>query len=45
MSSFVHLHGHSEYSLLDGISKVKKLVKTVKDLGMPAEAITDHGSN
>ncbi|MBI4036852.1 DNA polymerase III subunit alpha [Candidatus Daviesbacteria bacterium] len=43
MSSFVHLHGHSEYSLLDGISKVKKLVKTVKDLGMPAVAITDHG--
>ncbi len=42
--SFVHLHGHTEYSLLDGLSKVKKLVKTVKKFEMPAVAITDHGS-
>lgn len=43
MSSFVHLHGHTEYSLLDGLSKVKKLVKAVKEMGMPAIAMTDHG--
>ncbi len=43
MSSFVHLHGHTEYSLLDGMSKIQKLVKTTKDLGMDAVAITDHG--
>ncbi len=44
MSKFVHLHGHTEYSLLDGLSKIKKLVKTVKEQGMPAIAVTDHGS-
>lgn len=43
MNQFVHLHGHTEYSLLDGISKVKKLVKAVKEMGMPAVAMTDHG--
>ncbi|MBI2040317.1 DNA polymerase III subunit alpha [Candidatus Microgenomates bacterium] len=43
MSRFVHLHGHTEYSLLDGLSKIPKLVKTVKDFGMDAVAITDHG--
>ncbi len=43
MSRFVHLHGHSEYSLLDGLSKIPQLVKTTKDLGMEAIAITDHG--
>ncbi|MBI4036652.1 DNA polymerase III subunit alpha [Candidatus Daviesbacteria bacterium] len=43
MPKFVHLHGHSEYSLLDGLSKIKQLVKTTKDLGMDAVAITDHG--
>ncbi len=43
MSKFVHLHGHTEYSLLDGLSKIKKLVKKVKELGMDAVAITDHG--
>ncbi len=43
MGRFVHLHGHSEYSLLDGLSKIPQLVKTVKDLGMEALAITDHG--
>ncbi|MBI3290716.1 PHP domain-containing protein, partial [Candidatus Falkowbacteria bacterium] len=41
--SFVHLHTHSHYSLLDGLSKVDELVKKAKDLGMPALALTDHG--
>lgn len=44
MSRFVHLHVHTEYSLLDGISKIKKLVKRAKELGMDSLAITDHGS-
>src|SRR3989344_2428566 len=43
MSKFVHLHTHTEYSLLDGLSKIPKLVKAAKDLGMEALAITDHG--
>lgn len=43
MSKFVHLHGHTEYSLLDGLSKIQKLVKATKDLGMDAVAVTDHG--
>jgi DNA polymerase III subunit alpha len=42
--AFVHLHVHSEYSLLDGFSNLKKLVKRVKELGMPAVALTDHGT-
>ncbi|HEX8923550.1 MAG TPA: PHP domain-containing protein, partial [Patescibacteria group bacterium] len=42
--SFVHLHVHTEYSLLDGLTKIKKLVSTVKDMGMNAVAITDHGN-
>ncbi len=43
MGKFVHLHGHTEYSLLDGLTKIKKLVKRVKELEMDAVAITDHG--
>jgi DNA polymerase III subunit alpha len=43
MSKFVHLHCHSEYSLLDGLPKIKKMVKTAKELGMEAIALTDHG--
>ena len=43
MSNFVHLHVHTEYSLLDGLSKISKLVSKVKKLGMEACAITDHG--
>ena len=44
MGNFVHLHVHSEYSLLDGAARVKDIVKKAKDLGMPAVAITDHGN-
>ncbi|MBE7092857.1 MAG: DNA polymerase III subunit alpha [Clostridiales bacterium] len=40
---FVHLHTHTEYSLLDGASRIEELVKTAKDSGMDALAITDHG--
>src|SRR5579884_2379260 len=43
MGKFVHLHTHTEYSLLDGLSKIPKLVKKAKELGMDALAITDHG--
>ncbi len=42
--SFAHLHVHTEYSLLDGFSNIKKLVKRAKEMGMPALAITDHGT-
>ena len=42
--SFVHLHVHSEYSLLDGFSNIKKLVKRAQEMGMPALALTDHGT-
>ncbi|NTU75499.1 MAG: PHP domain-containing protein, partial [Anaerolineaceae bacterium] len=42
--SFVHLHVHTQYSLLDGFSNIKKLVTRVKEMGMPAVAITDHGT-
>jgi len=42
--SFVHLHVHSEYSLLDGFSNIKKLVNRAKELEMPAVALTDHGT-
>ncbi len=41
--SFVHLHTHSEYSMLDGAARVKHLVKQAVDFEMPALAITDHG--
>jgi DNA polymerase-3 subunit alpha len=44
MLSFVHLHVHSEYSLLDGLGRVKDLVVRTKELGMPALALTDHGA-
>src|SRR5512136_1864444 len=42
--SFVHLHVHSEYSVLDGLSKVDRIVARAKELGQPAVAITDHGA-
>ena len=44
MSDFVHLHCHTEYSLLDGAIRVKDLCSRAKDFGMPACAITDHGN-
>ena len=40
---FVHLHIHTEYSLLDGSNKIKEYVARVKELGMNSAAITDHG--
>lgn len=43
MGDFVHLHVHSEYSLLDGANRIKDLPKVAKELGMDAIAITDHG--
>jgi len=42
--SFVHLHTHSEYSLLDGASQIPELVAHVKKLGMDSLAVTDHGN-
>ena len=41
---FVHLHVHSEYSLLDGAIRMDQLVKKAAELGMPAIALTDHGN-
>ncbi len=43
MSRFVHLHIHSEFSLLDGANRIKDLPKRAKELGMDAIALTDHG--
>ena len=44
MPEFVHLHVHTQYSILDGASAIKPLVKRAKELGMTALAITDHGN-
>ena len=44
MTDFVHLHVHTEFSLLDGIARIDQLAQRCKDLGMPAVAITDHGN-
>lgn len=44
MAQFVHLHNHTEYSLLDGMSKIKKLFAFVKENNMNAIAMTDHGA-
>ena len=41
---FCHLHVHTEYSLLDGFSRLKKLIPKIKEMGMSSCAITDHGS-
>ena len=43
MTDFVHLHVHTEYSLLDGASRIKELVLAAKENGQSALAITDHG--
>ncbi len=41
---FVHLHGHSDYSLLDGACRIDDMVKRAAEYGMPALALTDHGN-
>jgi len=41
--NFVHLHNHTEYSLLDGASRIPALVTRAAELEMPALAMTDHG--
>ena len=41
--NFVHLHVHTEYSMLDGAAKISELVEEVARQGMPAVAMTDHG--
>src|ERR1700750_3422168 len=41
---YVHLHNHTQYSLLDGLTKVPELIPYVKDSGMTAVAMTDHGT-
>ena len=43
-TDFVHLHLHSQYSLLDGTTRINDLVKRVDELGMSAVALTDHGN-
>ena len=43
-SEFVHLHNHSDYSLLDGAQKIDQLVNTIDDLNMDAVALTEHGN-
>ncbi|MFS0837359.1 DNA polymerase III subunit alpha [Paenibacillus sp. 1P03SA] len=43
MNSFIHLHVHSEYSLLDGAARIQDLVETASQLGMKSLALTDHG--
>jgi DNA polymerase-3 subunit alpha len=43
-SEFVHLHVHTQYSLLDGANQIEALVQAVKSFGMPAVAVTDHGN-
>ena len=42
--SFVHLHTHSEFSLLDGANRIPELIDRAVDFGMPALALTDHGN-
>ncbi len=42
--SFVHLHNHTEYSMLDGAARIKPLVTKASEMGMPAIAMTDHGN-
>lgn len=43
-ADFVHLHNHTQYSLLDGACRIDQFVKLIKELNMPAVAITDHGN-
>ncbi len=44
MNNFVHLHTHTQFSLLDGACRIEKLISKVKELGMTSIAITDHGN-
>ncbi|MBE0467661.1 MAG: DNA polymerase III subunit alpha, partial [Candidatus Desulforudis sp.] len=44
LKDFVHLHNHTQYSLLDGAARIKDLVRQAAEFGMPAVAITDHGN-
>jgi DNA polymerase III subunit alpha len=44
MAEFVHLHVHSEYSILDGACRIPELAARAAELEMPAVALTDHGS-
>jgi DNA polymerase-3 subunit alpha len=44
MSQFVHLHNHTDYSLLDGAAPIKRYIAKAKELGMQSLAITDHGN-
>ena len=43
-NDFVHLHNHSNHSVLDGLTKISELAKKVKEYGMEAAAVTDHGT-
>ena len=43
-NTFVHLHLHSEYSLVDSTLRIKALVQRAKDMGMPAIAVTKHST-
>ena len=43
-SDFVHLHNHTTYSVLDGLTKMDDLIAKVKEFGMEAVAVTDHGT-
>ena len=42
--NFVHLHNHTDYSLLDGMIRIPEMVQRAKELGMDSVAITDHGN-
>ena len=44
MGNFVHLHVHSEFSLLDGAARIENIVKKCQEYNMPAVAVTDHGN-
>ncbi|MGL4687746.1 MAG: PHP domain-containing protein, partial [Fusobacteriaceae bacterium] len=44
MKNFVHLHLHTEYSLLDGVGQIDNYLSKAKELGMDSLAITDHGN-
>lgn len=43
-NNFIHLHLHTEYSLLDGVGKIDEYIKRAKELGMTSFAVTDHGN-